>query len=33
MLHSETQASRSELLEVAIVALIVFEIVLSFVRA
>jgi hypothetical protein len=32
MLHSETQASRGELLETAIVALIVFEIVLSFVR-
>lgn len=32
MLHSETQASRAELLEASIVALIVFEIVLSFVR-
>lgn len=32
MLHNETQASRGELLELAIVVLIVFEIVLSFVR-
>jgi uncharacterized Rmd1/YagE family protein len=32
MLHSEMQATRSEALEVAIVLLILFEVVMSFVR-